>query len=187
MEIRDHYLLAARRQPSPNCSERPQGEAPSLLVIHNISLPPGRFGGPWIDDLFCNRLDCEVHEFFQEIRDLRVSSHLLIRRGGEIVQYVPFHLKAWHAGKSSFLGREECNEFSVGIELEGCDYRPFTDTQYRVLQNVTLALMRHYPAITPERIVGHSDIAPGRKTDPGPMFDWRRYLRSLVRRREPGP
>lgn len=172
--------MRARQEPSPNFSERPPGEGPSLLVIHNISLPPGQFGGAFIDDFFCNRLDCSLHAFFEEIREMRVSAHLLIRRDGELVQYVPFDKKAWHAGKSCFQGREECNEFSIGIELEGSDFTPFTARQYAALREVTLALMREYPGITPDRITGHSDIAPGRKTDPGPRFDWTVYRRSLL-------
>ncbi|MEX2367342.1 MAG: 1,6-anhydro-N-acetylmuramyl-L-alanine amidase AmpD [Pseudohongiellaceae bacterium] len=179
MEISNHILLAASQIPSPNQSRRPDGEQPSLLVIHNISLPPGEFGGPFIHDLFCNTLDCSQHEFFREIGDLRVSAHLLIRRDGWLVQYVPFNRQAWHAGASCFQGRECCNEFSLGIELEGTDAGPFTDRQYRVLAAVTKVLMHTYPLLTPDRIVGHSDIAPGRKTDPGPGFDWNQYRRSI--------
>lgn len=182
MDIVNHRLVQARQLPSPNCSERPPGEEPSLLVIHNISLPPGEFGGPYIDQLFCNGLDCSVHPFFEEISHLRVSAHLLIRRDGGLVQYVPFDKKAWHAGKSCFQGREECNEFSIGIELEGCDDRPFSAIQYAALSEVTRALQQTYPRITRERITGHSDIAPGRKTDPGPCFDWQGYLGSLAER-----
>ncbi|MDT8397204.1 MAG: 1,6-anhydro-N-acetylmuramyl-L-alanine amidase AmpD [Pseudomonadales bacterium] len=178
--IVDHWLEGVRRVPSPNQSARPPGEEPSLLVIHNISLPPGCYGGPHIDALFCNTLDCSVHEFFNEIKDLRVSAHLLIRRDGELVQYVPFDRKAWHAGKSVYAGREECNEFSIGIELEGCDDEGFTDRQYEQLQAVTCSLMASYPGLGPDRIAGHADIAPGRKTDPGPAFDWRRYRASLL-------
>ena len=181
MEIRQHWLVGARRQPSPNQSDRPPGEVASLLVIHNISLPPGEFGGPWIDDLFCNRLDCSRHPFFDEIRNLRVSSHLLIRRDGELVQYVPFDKKAWHAGRSCFQEREECNDFSIGVELEGSDHTPFTGRQYQMLDKVARALLQAYPAITLERIVGHSDIAPGRKTDPGPHFDWAAFRHRLRR------
>ena len=179
MEIKDHCLLAARQVPSPNCSDRPEAEEPSLLVIHNISLPPGKYGGPYIDDLFCNQLDCSVHEFFDEIKDLRVSAHLLIRRDGGLVQYVPFNRKAWHAGKSSFNGREECNEFSIGIELEGCDNEGFTAEQYERLILVSKSLMKAYPKLIVDNIVGHSDIAPGRKTDPGPMFNWSGYRQAL--------
>jgi AmpD protein len=174
-KIVDHWLHGAQRVLSPNHSERPPGTDISLLVIHNISLPPGKFGGPWISDLFCNQLSPDFHPYFADICQLRVSAHLLIRRDGTVLQYVPFDRKAWHAGKSVFEGREECNEFSIGIELEGADDQPFADLQYEQLQLITRLLMRHYPAVTLDRIAGHSDIAPGRKTDPGPYFDWARY------------
>lgn len=151
-----------------------------MLVIHNISLPPGEFGGPWIEHLFTNTLDPSRHPYFAEIAELRVSAHLLINREGEVVQFVPFDKKAWHAGKSLFAGEENCNEFSIGIELEGCDDREFTDIQYERLAELTRYLCDCYPAIVPERIVGHSDIAPGRKTDPGPCFDWQRYRKSCL-------
>src|SRR5690606_21695771 len=160
--IRDHWLLKARRVPSPNCDERPVAEDISLLVIHNISLPPGEFGGPHVDELFCNRLDPGAHPYFAGICHLRVSSHLLIRRDGSVVQYVPFDRKAWHAGRSSFGGREECNEYSIGIELEGTDTVPFSSAQYRTLAGITAALLGTYPHMSPERITGHSSIAPGR-------------------------
>ena len=179
MEIKEHLLVSARQLPSPNLSERPEGEEISLLVIHNISLPPGEFGGRFIDDLFCNCLDYSAHPFFEGLKELRVSSHLLIDRSGGLTQYVPFNFRAYHAGKSLFDGRDQCNDFSIGIELEGCDDRPFTDQQYEVLAKTTLILMEAYPGITPARIIGHSDIAPGRKTDPGPCFDWSRY-RSML-------
>lgn len=181
MEIKNHRLTTARQVDSPNQSERPAGEAPSLLVIHNISLPPGRFGGPYIDELFCNCLDTDAHDYFREIGHLKVSSHLLIRRDGELVQYVPFDRKAWHAGRSCFRGREQCNDFSIGIELEGVDEGPYTDEQYDVLAAVTGLLMKKYPAIIPEHIAGHCDIAPDRKTDPGPGFDWGRYRSALLK------
>ncbi len=167
------------RGESPNWDERPPGSDISLLVIHNISLPPGEFGGPWIDRLFTNRLPADAHPYFAGIAELRVSAHLLIRRDGEAIQYVPFDKRAWHAGQSSFQGRPRCNDFSIGIELEGTDEIPYTTHQYISLGRVARALCRRYPAITPERIVGHSDIAPGRKSDPGPAFDWQR-LRSLL-------
>jgi AmpD protein len=178
--IVDHWLHGAQRVQSPNHSERPVDTEISLLVIHNISLPPGQFGGPWISDLFCNQLSPDFHPYFAGIWELRVSSHLLIRRDGDVLQYVPFNRKAWHAGKSEFEGRAECNEFSIGIELEGTDEQPFTDFQYERLQLVTQLLLVAYPALTPERITGHSDIAPGRKTDPGPCFDWSRYRQALL-------
>jgi N-acetyl-anhydromuramoyl-L-alanine amidase len=174
-QIQAHQLSWALQVPSPNCNDRPNPDDISLLVIHNISLPPGQFGGPHIDALFCNVLDGLAHPYFAEICQLRVSSHLLIRRDGVVVQYVPFNRKAWHAGASSFEGRPECNEYSIGIELEGTDDIPFTDRQYQQLAHITRLLMTAYPAITPARITGHADIAPGRKTDPGPCFDWGRY------------
>ena len=178
-QIREHQLSWALQIPSPNCSDRVEPNDISLLVIHNISLPPGQFGGPHIDALFCNQLDGLAHPYFAEICQMRVSAHLLIRRDGIVVQYVPFNRKAWHAGASNFGGRPECNEYSIGIELEGTDDIPFTEKQYQQLVLVTRLLMAAYPAITPGRIAGHSDIAPGRKTDPGPCFDWARY-RELI-------
>lgn len=173
------WVREARRAPSPNCDERPAGTAISLIVVHGISLPPGEYGGGWIDDLFCNRLDCAAHDYFAEIAGLEVSSHLLIRRDGELVQYVPFSKRAWHAGKSHFRGREACNDFSIGIELEGQDDDPYTDVQYRRLADLVTLLRKQFPGIDAEALVGHCDIAPGRKTDPGPAFDWQR-LRALV-------
>lgn len=172
-------LDAARQRPSPNQDERPVGLAVDLLVVHGISLPPGEFGGPWIDALFANALDPDAHPYFRAIADLRVSAHLLIRRDGEVVQYVPFHRRAWHAGASSFAGRSRCNDFSIGIELEGADDLPYDDRQYPRLAAVIAALRAAYPAIAPDRLVGHADIAPGRKTDPGPAFDWARLRRLL--------
>ncbi len=172
----DDCLENARQLPSPNCSERPQGEQVSLLVIHNISLPPGEYGGGHVDELFCNALDPQAHPYFAGIAHLRVSAHLLIDRQGRLTQYVPFSRKAWHAGQSCHGGRENCNDFSIGIELEGTDHEPFTPAQYDALVAVTRTLMQRFPALSPESIVGHSDIAPGRKTDPGPHFDWAHYL-----------
>jgi AmpD protein len=165
---------------SPNQDERPRGCGIDLLVIHNISLPPGEFGGPFIDDFFLNKLDPKSHAYFREIRHLRVSSHLLIRRDGELIQYVPLNRRAWHAGASCFHGRTCCNDFSIGVELEGTDNEPYTDEQYATLAHTTREIMAYYPAITPERITGHSDIAPARKTDPGTSFDWHRYHRMLL-------
>ncbi|MDT8383862.1 MAG: 1,6-anhydro-N-acetylmuramyl-L-alanine amidase AmpD [Gammaproteobacteria bacterium] len=172
-------LSDARQRPSPNYDARPQDCGVDLLVIHAISLPAGQFGGPWIDDLFCNRLDAGAHADFAEICGLSVSAHALIRRDGEIVQYVPFQQRAWHAGKSTFQGRERCNDFSIGIELEGGDDHPFEAIQYQRLAQLTQALMQTYPRISREHIIGHSDIAPGRKTDPGPHFDWARLWQLL--------
>lgn len=159
--------------------DRPAATEVDLLVIHSISLPPGEFGGGWIDDLFMNRLDVTADPYFAEIKALKVSCHLLIQRTGKITQYVPLNRRAWHAGESHYCGRTCCNDFSIGIELEGSDEIPFTDDQYRALQQVTTEVMHHYPAITRARITSHAAIAPGRKTDPGPMFDWPRYLDSI--------
>lgn len=150
-----------------------------LLVIHSISLPPGQFGGPHVDALFTNTLDPDGHPYFKEIEGLRVSAHALVRRDGDLTQYVSFLDRAWHAGQSSFQGRERCNDFSIGIELEGADDVPFEPAQYERLAELIRLLRREWPAITPDRIVGHSDIAPERKTDPGPAFDWQ-HLRVLV-------
>lgn len=164
---------------SPNCDERPPGLPISLIVVHGISLPPGDYGGPWIDAFFSNTLDSGAHRYFREIADLRVSSHLLIRRDGELVQYVPFSKRAWHAGQSCFQGREACNDFSIGVELEGQDEEPYTDIQYRQLAAIVTLLRRHFPAIDTDAVVGHCDVAPGRKSDPGIAFDWQR-LYALV-------
>jgi N-acetyl-anhydromuramoyl-L-alanine amidase len=172
-------LSAARHVTSPNCDARPTGVRASLIVIHGISLPPGKFGGPWIERLFTNRLPADRHAFFRTIATLRVSSHLVIRRGGRVLQFVPFHRRAWHAGVSSYQGRERCNDFSIGIELEGTDRRAYTDAQYRVLARVLRVLLASYASLAADRIVGHSDIAPGRKSDPGPAFDWKR-LRAAI-------
>jgi AmpD protein len=173
------WLPDARRVPSPNQDARPPDTAIDLLVIHNISLPPGDFGGPWIEQLFQNRLDPETHPYFAAIAGHRVSAHLLIRRDGELIQFVDLRRRAWHAGTSCFQGREACNDFSIGIELEGTDDRPFTNAQYERLGLATRQIMSRHPQITPARITGHSDIAPGRKTDPGPAFNWCRYRDSV--------
>lgn len=173
-------IAGARQVPSPNFDERPAGTVPELIVVHGISLPPGEYGGPWIDQLFTNALPPHVHPYFAEIGPMKVSSHLLIRRDGGVVQYVPFHQRAWHAGASNYCGRERCNDFSIGIELEGTDDSAYEPAQYRSLRDVILALCAAYPSLSTERVAGHSDIAPGRKTDPGPAFDWPR-LRALLR------
>jgi AmpD protein len=173
-----------RQVPSPNCDDRPPGAAPEVLIIHAISLPPGEFGGSGIEHLFCNCLNPATHPYYLEISHLEVSAHFLIRRDGEIVQFVPAHRRAWHAGKSFIEGRDRVNDFSIGIELEGCDDRPFEPAQYWSLVELTRLLMQTYPAITPARIYGHSDISPGRKTDPGPCFDWARYRNGLRQRPE---
>ncbi len=162
----------ARQVPSPNFDSRPPGVEADLIVVHGISLPPGEFGGPWIDRLFTNALPPDVHPYFAEVADLRVSSHLCIRRDGEVTQYVRFGDRAWHAGQSRYLGRDACNDFSIGIELEGSDTLAYDALQYQALAEVVAALCRAYPSLSPQRLVGHSDIAPGRKTDPGPAFDW---------------
>lgn len=164
---------------SSNFNERPPASIIDLLVIHNISLPPGQFGGGCVEALFCNRLDCDTDPAFDGLRGLAVSAHLLIDRNGAITQFVSFHQRAWHAGVSCFEGRSGCNDFSIGIELEGTDTLPYTDVQYTQLARVTQLLCEHFPALTPSRIVGHSDIAPERKTDPGPAFDWERYRRLI--------
>lgn len=176
------WLDHASCRPSPNADERPEDCSVDLLVVHNISLPPGRFGGGYIDDLFLNRLDPTAHPYFAEIADLRVSTHLLIRRDGGLTQFVALDRRAWHAGQSSFCGRSACNDYSVGIELEGTDESPFTEAQYIQLCDVSCAIRAYFPAIGIDRIVGHSDIAPGRKTDPGPCFDWAGFRQRLATR-----
>lgn len=168
----DGRIDGACQLSSPNCDERPPGTRIELIVIHNISLPPGEFGGPGIVDLFTNRLDPATHPYYATIADLRVSAHFLIRRDGEVIQFVPCGRRAWHAGASDWRGRGRCNDFSIGIELEGSDHTPFENAQYAALAELTRALQMRYPIAD---IVGHSDIAPGRKTDPGPHFDWPRY------------
>ena len=176
------WIEQARRVASPNFGPRPPACAPELLVIHNISLPPGCYGGDCIERLFSNCLDWDEHPFFTEIRGAEVSSHLMIRRCGELVQFVDLRERAWHAGQSCFAGRDKWNDFSIGIDLEGTDEDPYTAAQYGTLVAVTRRLLTHYPAMAVDRIVGHSDIAPGRKTDPGPAFDWHRYRGSLAAR-----
>ena len=178
--ITDHHVDQAKFIESPNFSDRPAGVKPTLLVIHNISLPPGKFGGPYIADFFQNRLDTSKHPFFEEIADLQVSSHLFLDREGQLIQFVDLNKKAWHAGISEFEGQKECNDFAIGIELEGTDTEPYSDKQYLSLISLTNCLMESYPGISTERIVGHSDIAPSRKTDPGASFDWSRYKNSLA-------
>ncbi|WP_396621352.1 1,6-anhydro-N-acetylmuramyl-L-alanine amidase AmpD [Marinobacter sp. W-8] len=169
--------------PSPNFGPRPDGSSISLLVVHNISLPPEQFGGPHIENFFCNCLDTAAHPYFETIAELKVSAHALIRRDGSVIQFVSCLDRAWHAGRSSFQGKEECNDYSIGIELEGADDVPYTDDQYRALARLALLAMTAWPEITPGRIAGHSDIAPGRKTDPGPAFEWSRF-RALLSNEE---
>lgn len=188
---RDTGLVApARFVPSPNCDRRPDFAAIDVLVIHAISLPPRRYGGDFIERLFTNRLftgqlftdglPAEAHRGFAELRELKVSAHFLIRRGGDLLQFVPTHLRAWHAGESDFRGRPRVNDFSLGIELEGCDEDPFEAAQYDVLSALVRLLMNGYPAIKPDHIVGHSEISPRRKTDPGPCFDWARLREGIA-------
>jgi AmpD protein len=183
MDPRSGWCQGVRHCPSPNFNERPQGEV-SLLVIHNISLPPGQFGTGKVQEFFQNRLIVDEHPYFAEIASLRVSAHFLIERDGAITQFVSCNERAWHAGQSCFAGRENCNDFSLGIELEGTDEQPFSDAQYAALVGLTAELQRVYPALTLERICGHSDIAPTRKTDPGPAFDWSRLRTALMDRKE---
>jgi AmpD protein len=170
----DGWVREAERLPSPNFDMRPDGMPTDLLVVHNISLPPGQFGGDEIAAFFQNRLDHDAHPFFDEIRGVRVSSHFLVRRDGALQQFVSCNARAWHAGASSFEGRTRCNDFSIGVELEGTDDLPFTAAQYVTLAALTRALRQHYPI---QAVTGHADIAPGRKTDPGPHFEWQRLRR----------
>jgi AmpD protein len=176
-------LLAGVRQVlSPHFDARPTGVLPELLVVHGISLPPAEFGGPWIDRLFTGTLPADAHPYFCEIAAQRVSAHALIRRDGQLVQYVPFGERAWHAGPSAYRGRSACNDFSIGVELEGTDDTPYTDAQYLSLAGLTAALLAAYPSLSAQAIAGHSEIAPGRKTDPGSSFDWTLLRRLLAER-----
>ena len=195
LEISDHCLKQAQQIPSPNWDERGGqrgaqrggqragqsggAQAVSLIVIHNISLPAGHFGGPFIEALFCNKLAVESHPDFCDLMAFKVSAHLLIRRGGELIQFVPFHKRAWHAGSSSYRGMDNCNDFAIGIELEGTDNRPYNPVQYRVLADVCRSLLEQYEKLSHDDIVGHSDIAPGRKSDPGDSFDWNLFQHLL--------
>jgi AmpD protein len=172
IDLESGLMRGARHVASPNFDARPEGASIDLIVIHGISLPPGEFGGPWIDRLFTNSLPPDVHPYFAEITGLRVSSHLVIARDGELTQYVSFNDRAWHAGRSSYQGRLECNDYSVGVELEGADSVPYEAVQYQVLAEAIAALCAAYPLMSTQRITGHSDVAPGRKTDPGTAFDW---------------
>jgi len=178
----DGWCEQAQHIPSPNFDARVSDTRVDLLVVHNISLPPGEFGGPYISDLFTNRLDCDAHPYFDQLRSLRVSAHFLIRRNGEVIQFVSANDRAWHAGVSNFCGRERCNDFSIGIELEGTDFHAFETMQYNTLASLTLALTRRYQLA---HVTGHEHIAPGRKTDPGPFFDWGLY-KSLIQNAAPG-
>ncbi|MEM1435912.1 MAG: 1,6-anhydro-N-acetylmuramyl-L-alanine amidase AmpD [Pseudomonadota bacterium] len=178
----DHWLRGVRRLPSPNADARPPGATIDLVVLHNISLPPGRFGGGEVEALFCNELDCSIAPELEDLRSLKVSAHLLVSRRGRITQFVPFDQRAWHAGVSGWDGRPGCNDYAIGIELEGTDERSYTQSQYRQLDRILDTLLRTYPRLSAERIVGHQQIAPGRKTDPGPSFDWARVLNRQLRR-----
>ncbi len=186
IDVSTGLLAGVRQVLSPHLDVRPAGVRPELIVLHGISLPPGEFGGPWIDQLFCGNLPPAAHPYFATLKDARVSAHLLICRAGAVTQYVPFQARAWHAGASSYQGRAACNDFSIGIELEGTDQAPYTDAQYRTTAAVVAALCASYPTLSRERIVGHSDIAPGRKTDPGPAFDWRRLRGELAKQATSG-
>ncbi len=180
------WAVGAQHLPSPNFDARAEGTEIALLVIHNISLPPAQFGGPYIADLFLNKLDYDADPYFDQLRPLRVSAHFLIRRDGAVMQFVSAHDRAWHAGVSSFCGQERCNDFSIGVELEGTDFAAFADAQYSALAALTMALKAAYPL---QHVTGHEDIAPGRKTDPGPFFDWAEYqvrYRSLQKQANTG-
>ncbi|HWX27205.1 MAG TPA: 1,6-anhydro-N-acetylmuramyl-L-alanine amidase AmpD [Steroidobacteraceae bacterium] len=180
VDLESGLMRGARQMASPNHDSRPAGVEADLIVVHGISMPPGEFGGPWIDRLFTNTLPAEAHPYFAEVGSLRVSSHLVVMRDGAVTQYVKFTERAWHAGKSSFEGREACNDFSVGVELEGTDTLPYEAAQYGALAKVVAALCAAYPRLSPDRLAGHSDIAPGRKTDPGPAFDWQLARRLIA-------
>lgn len=172
ISLSNHRILGARQIPSPHFNERPSGTVLDLIVVHAISLPPDQFGGGYIEDFFQGKLNPKIHPYFETISELKVSAHVLISRLGQMIQFVDFDKRAFHAGVSSFKGRPNCNDFSIGIELEGCDRLPFDSCQYHTLAKLILSLLATYPTLSPENIVGHSSIAPGRKTDPGPYFDW---------------
>jgi N-acetyl-anhydromuramoyl-L-alanine amidase len=174
VDVNTGLLVGVKQVLSPHFDARPAGVAPDLVILHGISLPPGEFGGPWIARLFTGSLPPQVHPYFASLGGMRVSAHVLIRRDGEPVQFVSFNERAWHAGQSAWRGREACNDYSIGIECEGTDDSPYEDVQYETLRALLPMLLDAYPGITRERIVGHSDVAPGRKTDPGVAFDWSR-------------
>lgn len=179
MHIDNHWLAGVRQLVSPNQDARPDPEDIALILIHSISLPPGEFGSDYVGKLFQNQLHRRAHPSFETLESMQVSSHLFIDRSGGIIQFVPFHRRAWHAGVSSFQGRSGCNDFSIGIELEGDDYTPYTEIQYSYLAGVIRALILAYETLSPACLAGHSDVAPGRKTDPGPHFDWN-FLRQRL-------
>ncbi|ELW89787.1 MULTISPECIES: 1,6-anhydro-N-acetylmuramyl-L-alanine amidase AmpD [Acinetobacter] len=181
-QVVNGQLIGARQVPSPNYNQRPENTEIQLIVIHNISLPPSQFGGGYIEQFFQNQLDWSIHPYFQTIQGMQVSTHLLILRTGEIIQFVNFNDRAWHAGRSSYLGKVECNDYSIGIELEGSDDRDFEEVQYQQLVDVVAALQLAYPK-TDHHLAGHSDIAPGRKTDPGTHFEWQRFREDLTQKK----
>lgn len=176
----DHWLSPVKRLASPNCNPRPDPAAIELVVVHGISLPPGRFGGGFVEALFQSRLDLSAHPTFASLEGVAVSSHLFLSRRGAVTQFVPFDQRAWHAGASAWRGRPGCNDFTVGVELEGTDEQPYTRSQYRKLRRVLRALCDRYPRLSPEAVVGHFEIAPGRKTDPGPFFEWPQVWRGVA-------
>ncbi len=179
-KIEQGWLDSVSRVVSPNYNQRPKDTNVNTIIIHSISLPPGQYGGQEVSDFFVNQLESDKHPYFQQIAHLQVSAHVLIKRTGELIQYVNFNERAWHAGQSSFMGEENCNDFSIGIELEGTDSSSFTVAQYEQLTLLVMALMKQYRQISLDRIIGHSDIAPGRKTDPGTGFDWHEWKQKLM-------
>ena len=181
-QVENGQLIGARQVPSPNYNKRPEHSEIQLIVIHNISLPPSQFGGGYIEQFFQNQLDWSLHPYFQTIQGMQVSAHLLILRTGEVLQFVNFKDRAWHAGRSSYLGKVECNDYSIGIELEGSDDTDFEDIQYQILADVVASLQKAYPK-TDQHLAGHSDIAPGRKTDPGPHFQWQYFREALAQKK----
>jgi len=181
MNIVKGWLDLAKKVASPNCNARPEKQSINLLVIHNISLPPDQFGTPYVEQFFQNKLNYDAHPYFETLKGLEVSSHFFIKRDGEIIQFVSCDDRAWHAGESSFCQQDNCNDYSIGIELEGTDSIPYTDIQYQLLSELTSTIQQSYPMITADRIAGHNQIAPGRKTDPGKSFDWALYIGSITR------
>jgi AmpD protein len=182
VETATGLLIGVRQVISPHCDARPAEMLPELIIVHGISLPPNEFGGPWIDRLFTGTLAWDAHPYFRQIEGLRASAHVVIRRDGQLTQYVPFGERAWHAGVSQYRTRSGCNDFSVGVELEGTDDIAYTDAQYAQLVELIAALIEAYPSLSPEHLVGHSDVAPGRKSDPGPYFEWPRLRAQLTER-----
>ena len=182
VETATGLLIGVRQVISPHCDARPAETLPELIIVHGISLPPNEFGGPWIDRLFTGTLPWDAHPYFRQIEGLRASAHVVIRRDGQLTQYVPFGERAWHAGVSQYRTRSGCNDFSIGVELEGTDDIAYTDAQYAQLVELIAALIEAYPSLSPEHLVGHSDVAPGRKSDPGPYFEWPRLRAQLTER-----